>query len=29
MIKIHGKFSKNILKMKDREFYVFYQELIL
>lgn len=26
MIKIYGKFSKNILRMKDREFYVFYQE---
>ena len=26
MIKIHGKFSKNILRMKDREFYIFYQE---
>ena len=28
MIKIYGKFSKNILRMKDREFYVFYQEAI-
>ena len=26
MIKIYGKFSKNILRMKDREFYIFYQE---
>lgn len=26
MIKIHGKFSKNILRMKYREFYIFYQE---
>jgi len=26
MIKIYGKFSKSILRMKDREFYVFYQE---